>query len=136
MHRCMTGKYKSEQTAVRQVIAFHFQPQVVEETLPALQKLKEQGLIRFIGFTGLPLKIYRSVLDRCAQVACMLGAMCLIMVCEGLGSPVTCMCQLIHSVCLAVAMPSTDGQGGCLSCSLPFRDLHADSPKDSDAIGA
>ena len=48
--------------------------QIVEETLPALQKLKEQGLIRFIGFTGLPLKIYRSVLDRCAQGACMLGA--------------------------------------------------------------
>lgn len=41
--------------------------QVVNETLPALQKLKEQGLVRFIGFTGLPLKVYRYILDRCAQ---------------------------------------------------------------------
>ncbi|BDA42515.1 L-galactose dehydrogenase [Coccomyxa sp. Obi] len=38
--------------------------QVVTETLPALQKLKEQGLVRYIGITGLPLKIFRSVLDR------------------------------------------------------------------------
>ncbi len=43
--------------------------QVVNETLPALQKLKQQGLIRFIGFTGLPLKVYRYVLDRC-MTAC------------------------------------------------------------------
>ncbi|KAK9824850.1 hypothetical protein WJX81_007328 [Elliptochloris bilobata] len=38
--------------------------QVVNETLPALHKLKEQGLVRFIGFTGLPLKVYRYILDR------------------------------------------------------------------------
>ncbi len=40
--------------------------QIVNETLPALQKLKEQGLVRFIGITSLPLKIFRSVLDRCS----------------------------------------------------------------------
>ncbi|KAK9909287.1 hypothetical protein WJX75_000053 [Coccomyxa subellipsoidea] len=38
--------------------------QVITETLPALQKLKEQGLVRFIGITGLPLKIFQTVLDR------------------------------------------------------------------------
>jgi aryl-alcohol dehydrogenase-like predicted oxidoreductase len=40
-------------------------PQIVNETLPALQRLKEEGLVRHIGITGLPLKVYRYVLDRC-----------------------------------------------------------------------
>ena len=39
--------------------------QIVEETLPALEQLRQEGLVRHIGITGLPLKIYRSVLDRC-----------------------------------------------------------------------
>ena len=38
--------------------------QIIDETLPALQKLKTEGLVRFIGITGLPLKIFRTVLDR------------------------------------------------------------------------
>jgi hypothetical protein len=38
--------------------------QIVNETLPALQKLKEQGLVRFIGITGLPLAIFPYILDR------------------------------------------------------------------------
>jgi hypothetical protein len=38
--------------------------QIIEETLPALQRLKEAGKVRFIGITGLPLKIYKYVLDR------------------------------------------------------------------------
>ena len=38
--------------------------QVVSETIPALLKLKEEGLVRHIGITGLPLKIYPYVLDR------------------------------------------------------------------------
>ncbi|KAL3157436.1 hypothetical protein ABBQ32_011906 [Trebouxia sp. C0010 RCD-2024] len=38
--------------------------QVVNETLPALVKLKDQGLVRFIGITGLPLKIFPYILDR------------------------------------------------------------------------
>ena len=39
--------------------------QIVKETLPALQKLKKEGLVRHIGITGLPLKIYQYVIDRC-----------------------------------------------------------------------
>lgn len=38
--------------------------QIVNETLPALAALRDAGLVRHIGITGLPLKIYRSVLDR------------------------------------------------------------------------
>lgn len=38
--------------------------QVVNETLPALQQLKAEGLVRHIGITGLPLKIFKYVLDR------------------------------------------------------------------------
>ncbi len=45
-------------------IEFGSLDQIVEETIPALQKVKEQGKARFIGITGLPLKIYPYVLDR------------------------------------------------------------------------
>src|SRR2546426_1957540 len=38
--------------------------QVVNESLPALRQLKEQGKVRFVGVTGFPLKIFRYVLDR------------------------------------------------------------------------
>lgn len=37
---------------------------MVNETLPALQQLKAQGLVRFIGITGLPLATLRTVLER------------------------------------------------------------------------
>lgn len=45
-------------------IEFASLDQIVSETLPALQKLKETGKVRFVGITGLPLKVFRSVLDR------------------------------------------------------------------------
>lgn len=38
--------------------------QIVTKTLPALQELKKEGLVRAIGITGLPLDIYPYVLDR------------------------------------------------------------------------
>ncbi len=37
---------------------------MVSETLPALQRLKEAGLVRHIGITGLPFSIFHYVLDR------------------------------------------------------------------------
>ena len=40
--------------------------QIVDETLPALVKLREAGRIGHIGITGLPLKIFSGVLDRTA----------------------------------------------------------------------
>ena len=38
--------------------------QIVNETLPALAALKAKGLVRHVGITGLPLKIFTYVLDR------------------------------------------------------------------------
>ncbi len=38
--------------------------QIVNETLPALVKLREAGRIGHIGITGLPLKIFPAVIDR------------------------------------------------------------------------
>ncbi|KAK3420313.1 hypothetical protein EUGRSUZ_G01120 [Eucalyptus grandis] len=45
-------------------IEFGSLDQIVNETIPALLKLKETGKIRFIGITGLPLGIFTYVLDR------------------------------------------------------------------------
>ncbi|CAN6450016.1 unnamed protein product [Victoria cruziana] len=45
-------------------IEFGSLDQVVNETIPALLKLKEAGKARFIGITGLPLEIFTYVLDR------------------------------------------------------------------------
>ena len=38
--------------------------QVVNEAIPALHRARDQGKIRFVGVSGLPLRIYREALDR------------------------------------------------------------------------
>jgi L-galactose dehydrogenase len=38
--------------------------QIVEETIPALRRVREAGKARFIGITGLPLHAFKYVLDR------------------------------------------------------------------------
>jgi L-galactose dehydrogenase len=38
--------------------------QIVEETLPALARLRDSGRIGHIGITGLPLRIFTAVIDR------------------------------------------------------------------------
>jgi len=45
-------------------IEFADHNQIVNETLPALVKLRAAGRIGFIGITGLPLKIFPSIIDR------------------------------------------------------------------------
>ncbi len=37
---------------------------ILEESIPTLQKLKQQGKIRFFGITGFPLKIFQTVLSQ------------------------------------------------------------------------
>jgi aryl-alcohol dehydrogenase-like predicted oxidoreductase len=45
-------------------IEFVDMAQIVDETLPALRKLQQQGKVRFIGVSGYPMKMFRYVLDR------------------------------------------------------------------------
>jgi aryl-alcohol dehydrogenase-like predicted oxidoreductase len=45
-------------------IEFVDMAQIVEETLPALRKVQEQGKVRFVGVSGYPMKMFRYVLDR------------------------------------------------------------------------
>jgi aryl-alcohol dehydrogenase-like predicted oxidoreductase len=45
-------------------IEFVDMSQIVEETLPALRKIQQQGKVRFIGISGYPMNIFRYVLDR------------------------------------------------------------------------
>src|ERR1700758_3691928 len=45
-------------------IEFADSDQIVNETLPTLHRLKQKGLARFIGITGLPLRVFPSILDK------------------------------------------------------------------------
>jgi aryl-alcohol dehydrogenase-like predicted oxidoreductase len=38
--------------------------QIVDETLPALRRVQEQGKVRLVGISGYPMKIFRWVLER------------------------------------------------------------------------
>jgi aryl-alcohol dehydrogenase-like predicted oxidoreductase len=38
--------------------------QIVDETLPALRRIQQQGKVRFVGVSGYPMKMFRYVLDR------------------------------------------------------------------------
>jgi aryl-alcohol dehydrogenase-like predicted oxidoreductase len=45
-------------------IEFGSLEQIVDETIPALRSLRQSGKVGFIGITGLPLKIFKEVVDR------------------------------------------------------------------------
>jgi L-galactose dehydrogenase len=47
-------------------IEFTDATQIIEETLPALHRLKKTGKVRHVGITGLPLRVFTHVLDRVA----------------------------------------------------------------------
>lgn len=46
--------------------------QIVDETLPAIRKIQQQGKVRFVGFSGYPQKIFRFICDQ-ADVDCVLS---------------------------------------------------------------
>ena len=46
--------------------------QIVEETLPALRRVQQQGKVRWIGFSGYPQKIFRFICDQ-TNVDCVLS---------------------------------------------------------------
>jgi aryl-alcohol dehydrogenase-like predicted oxidoreductase len=45
-------------------IEFVDRQQIVDETLPALRKIQEQGKVRFIGISGYPMSNFKFVLDQ------------------------------------------------------------------------
>lgn len=45
-------------------IEFVDMAQIVDETLPALRQVQQQGKVRFVGMSGYPMRAFRYVLDR------------------------------------------------------------------------
>ena len=45
-------------------IEFVEMQQILDETLPALRKVQQQGKVRFVGISGYPMKAFKFVLDR------------------------------------------------------------------------
>jgi L-galactose dehydrogenase len=46
--------------------------QIIEETLPAMRKVQQQGKVRFVGISGYPMKVFRQVLQK-ETVDCILS---------------------------------------------------------------
>jgi aryl-alcohol dehydrogenase-like predicted oxidoreductase len=46
--------------------------QIVDETIPALRRVQQQGKVRYIGFSGYPMKIFRTICDQ-TDVDCVLS---------------------------------------------------------------
>ncbi len=59
-------RLKTDYVDILQVhdIEFGDREQIINETLPALRKIQEAGKCRFVGITGLPLKVLRDVASR------------------------------------------------------------------------
>src|SRR3954464_8369390 len=53
-------------------IEFVSMQQIVDETLPALRKIQQSGKVRYIGFSGYPMRIFRFILEQ-MKVDCVLS---------------------------------------------------------------
>ena len=45
-------------------IEFVEMQQIVDETLPAIQKIRDAGKVRYVGFSGYPMKIFPFIIDQ------------------------------------------------------------------------